>query len=51
MTYQQIILLALQSRPMYQGTVSSKERARRRAANKVAKKSRKVNRGLPDRRH
>lgn len=39
------ILGALQSRPMYMGTVPAHVKARRRAQGRVAKQSRKVNRG------
>lgn len=39
-----IILRALQSRDIYQGTVPAKTIAKRRAANKRAKASRRINR-------
>lgn len=38
------ILLALQTKPMYMGTVPAKEKARRRAANKRARDARRANR-------
>jgi len=44
-SYQLVMLQALQSKPMYLGTVSYVEIQRRRAANKIAKQSRKRNRG------
>lgn len=40
-----IILRALQSKHIYMGTVPAKVKARRRAANKVARVSRRRNRG------
>lgn len=42
--FQTRILLGLQSKPIYQGTVSQKEKDRRRAANKRARIARRVNR-------
>lgn len=38
------MLILLQTRPMYQGTVSRKEKLKRRRQGRVAKQSRKVNR-------
>lgn len=38
------ILMALQDKPIYMGTVSEAEIAKRRAANKVARASRRRNR-------
>lgn len=38
------ILLALQSKPMYEGTVPADVKARRRAANKRARAARRNNR-------
>jgi len=43
-SYQMAILMAMQRKPMYLGTVSHEEVAKRRAANKVARRSRRVNR-------
>lgn len=45
--YASLILFAMNKmrKPMYEGTVPAHVKARRRAANKVAKRSRKVNRG------
>ncbi len=43
--YQVTILAALQDRQMYAGTVPAHVKARRRAQGRVAKHSRKVNRG------
>ena len=43
-TYQHWVLAALQYKPMYWGSVPPEEIAKRRAKNKVAKKSRKANR-------
>lgn len=43
--YQLAILAALQSKHVYQGTVPAHIKARRRAANKVARASRRQNRG------
>lgn len=44
-TYQEAILWALQTKPhVYQGTVPQHVKARRRAANKVARESRRKNR-------
>lgn len=43
-SYSITILAALQRMPMYEGTVPRAVVARRRAKNKVAKMSRKVNR-------
>jgi hypothetical protein len=45
--YQSRILLALNQtgKHIYGGTVTAKEKARRRAANKVARMSRRANRG------
>lgn len=42
--YKWAVLVALQSKHIYAGTVAPAEKARRRAANKVARKSRKNNR-------
>lgn len=42
--YALTILLALQEKHIYSGTVAPAEKARRRAANKVARKSRRANR-------
>lgn len=39
-----LMALNVRQRNIYQGTVSLKEKARRRAKGKVAKRSRKVNR-------
>jgi hypothetical protein len=39
-----IRLLPLENRPLWNGAPSGKEKRRRRAANKVAKQSRKINR-------
>lgn len=41
---QAAILMALQHKPIYQGTTTKKAKARRRAANKVARASRRKNR-------
>lgn len=41
---QKVILSALQDRPIYGGTVAKDTIERRRAANKVAKRSRRKNR-------
>lgn len=38
------ILAGLQSKPIYQGTVSAKTKAKRRAANKRARVARRANR-------
>lgn len=38
------ILGALQAKPMYLDTVSADTKARRRAANRVARRSRRINR-------
>ena len=38
------ILMALQSKPIYEGTVPEATKAKRRAKNKVARASRKKNR-------
>jgi len=46
MNYQHAILIALQYKSIYQGTVDEAEKAKRRAKNKVAKQSRKLNRGV-----
>ncbi|HUX70851.1 MAG TPA: hypothetical protein VMV41_10105 [Cellulomonadaceae bacterium] len=43
--FQKRILFALQDRPLYGGTVPAHVIAKRRAAGKVAKASRKQNRG------
>jgi len=43
--YQQNILAALQAKHVYAGTVPAHVKAKRRAANKVARASRRVNRG------
>jgi hypothetical protein len=45
-TYQLTMLLAIQRKPMYLGTVPRAEIDRRRAANKRARAQRKVNRRL-----
>lgn len=51
-SYQLMILSALQRNAhVYSGTVPTGVKARRRAAHLVAKRSRKTNRGLGDRRH
>lgn len=42
--YSLLILRGLQDKPQYQGTVPAAEKARRRAAGKVAKQQRKRNR-------
>lgn len=42
--YALAILMALQGKHIYSGTVSEAEKARRRAANKVARKARRANR-------
>lgn len=44
MTLQSVILQALQAKHVYAGTVPAAEKTRRRAANKVARKSRRANR-------
>lgn len=44
MGFQRQMLTALQSKPMYQGTVSRKVIDKRRAKNKVARRSRRINR-------
>ena len=44
-SYALMILGALQKKPMYAGTVPTHVKAHRRAAGRVAKQSRKVNRG------
>ena len=43
-TYAFRILLALQAKPMYEGTVPAAVKARRRAANKRARVARRANR-------
>jgi hypothetical protein len=43
--YEHAILGALQSRKLYQGTVSDKDKGVRRTRGKIAKASRKGNRG------
>lgn len=43
--YALAILMALQRKPIYLGTVPHHVKMRRRAANKVARASRRVNRG------
>ncbi|WP_199721595.1 hypothetical protein [Cellulomonas rhizosphaerae] len=43
--YQLAILHGLQSKHVYQGTVAPVVVAHRRAANKVARRSRRINRG------
>lgn len=43
--YQRIILHSLQSKHIYAGTVPAHVKARRRAKNKVARVSRRKNRG------
>ncbi|QWT29984.1 hypothetical protein SEA_TUNATARTARE_97 [Streptomyces phage TunaTartare] len=45
-SYQLAMLLAIQSKPMYLGTVPRAEITRRRAANKRARVQRRVNRRL-----
>ena len=45
-SYQVAILRALQHRPIYLGTANSVQVAKNRAANKVARRQRKVNRRL-----
>ena len=42
--YAHLILARLQSKPVYEGTVPRREVERRRAANRVARRSRRVNR-------
>jgi hypothetical protein len=42
---QLLALMNMLNMPMYEGTVPFKERKRRRAKNKVARKSRRINRG------
>lgn len=42
--YSVAVLMALQGKHVYQGTVAPAEKARRRAANRVARKSRRANR-------
>ncbi|GAA3730534.1 hypothetical protein GCM10022239_03880 [Leifsonia bigeumensis] len=44
MGLQRQILSALQSKPIYEGTANAKAVARRRAKNKVARRSRRINR-------
>ena len=44
MGFQRQMLNALQSKPMYQGTASEKAIVKRRAKNKVARRSRRINR-------
>lgn len=44
-TYQLIVLAAMQDKPMYTGTVTSKVKASRRSLNGRQKASRKANRG------
>lgn len=43
-SFQARILSALQGKPMYLGSVSAKDKARRRAANKAARKARRAGR-------
>lgn len=43
--YSLAILRGLQSKPVYQGTVPAATVAKRRAANRVARASRRMNRG------
>jgi hypothetical protein len=43
--YQLMILNGMQAKPMYQGTVPAAIKARRRAKNRTARKSRRYNRG------
>ena len=43
-SYKWAILVALQAKHIYQGTVSEAEKVRRRAANRIARKSRRANR-------
>lgn len=42
--FQLAILAAMQNRPMYQGTVGAGDKERRRAKNRAAGRSRKINR-------
>lgn len=42
--FQRVLLMAMQTRPIYAGTVPDAEVARRRAANRRAKASRRINR-------
>lgn len=44
MGFQRQMLDALQTKPIYQGTANAKAVARRRAKNKVARRSRRINR-------
>ena len=44
MGLQRQILAGLQSKPMYQGTANTQAVARRRAKNRVARRSRRINR-------
>jgi hypothetical protein len=44
MGFQRQVLQALQTRPMYQGTANAKAVAKRRAKNKMASRSRRINR-------
>ena len=44
-SFQLAILNGLQSKVVYEGTVPAHVKARRRAANKVARRSRRINRG------
>lgn len=44
-SYARAILMALQGKHVYQGTVPNHVKSRRRAASKVARASRRVNRG------
>jgi hypothetical protein len=42
--FQKLVLAGLQSKPVYEGTVDPAVKAERRRANRVARKSRKINR-------
>lgn len=42
--YQMTVLGALQGRPIYEGTADHEAKLRRRRANKVARRSRQINR-------
>lgn len=43
-TFQRQILNGLQDKPVYQGTANPRKVAKRRAANRVARRSRRINR-------
>lgn len=49
MGFQRQMLSAMQSKPMYQGTVEDHVKAKRRAKNKVARRSRRINRMVAQR--